>query len=70
MARGKTEVNNIINEYDNLVTEEREPFTLGDIGAILEIAKDKEPVDTTFYAIDNALKFAYVMGYNEALKQK
>ena len=63
MAR---DINKIISEYDTIVTEDKEPFTLGDIQAIYN--KSLEGDYPAYNTIDNALKFAFVIGYKEAQK--
>ena len=63
------DINQIMEEYEAITRETKEPFTLGDMRQIYETAAEqgKSP---TYDTIDIALRYAFVVGYKEAQKNR
>lgn len=55
-----------IDAYDE-ITDKRDPFTLGDMEALIKMSE--KPGDYDYTLVSNCLYYAYVKGYKEALER-
>ena len=64
MAR---DINKILKDYDLITQEIEEPFTLGDMRQIYNTVAEQGK-NPSYDTIDIALRYAFVVGYQEAQK--
>ena len=64
MAR---DINKILKDYDLITQEIEEPFTLGDMRQIYDTVASKGKI-ASYDTIATALRYAFVIGYQEAQK--
>lgn len=66
MAR---DINKILNEYNTITKKIEDPFTLGDMRQIYDTVAGSGKI-ASYDTIDTALRYAFVVGYKEALKDR
>lgn len=66
MAR---DINKILSQYDVITQETKEPFTLGDMRQIYNKVAEQGK-NPSYDTIDTALRYAFVIGYQEAQKKR
>lgn len=64
MAR---DINKILKDYELITQEIEEPFTLGDMTQIYNTVAEQGK-NPSYDTIDIALRYAFVVGYQEAQK--